>query len=131
MAIMAKELMKYPLIRKYTGKYEDYLREDTDKKFWLVNTNKLVRFIPSRWCKTGFTTEAKYCLTASAEKNGMRVISVVMGAPTSKERNNQVTKLLDYAFGQYMTKKLYTRGEKIKTVQVGKGKKKSRFSCVR
>ena len=61
----------------------------------------------------------------------MRVISVVMGAPTSKERNNQVTKLLDYAFGQYMTKKLYTRGEKIKTVQVGKGKKKSRFSCVR
>ena len=114
MAIMAKELMKYPLIRKYTGKYEDYLREDTDKKFWLVNTNKLVRFIPGRWCKTGFTTEAKYCLTASAEKNGMRVISVVMGAPTSKERNNQVTKLLDYAFGQYMTKKLYTRGEKLK-----------------
>ncbi len=45
MAIMARELMKYPLIRKYTGKYEDYLREDTDKKFWLVNTNKLVRFI--------------------------------------------------------------------------------------
>ncbi|PEX91958.1 serine-type D-Ala-D-Ala carboxypeptidase DacF [Bacillus cereus] len=124
MAIMAKELMKYPLIRKYTGKYEDYLREDTDKKFWLVNTNKLVRFYPGvDGVKTGFTTEAKYCLTASAEKNGMRVISVVMGAPTSKERNNQVTKLLDYAFGQYMTKKLYTRGEKIKTVQVGKGKK--------
>ncbi|KFN03579.1 D-alanyl-D-alanine carboxypeptidase [Bacillus clarus] len=124
MAIMAKELMKYPLIRKYTGKYEDYLRENTDKKFWLVNTNKLVRFYPGvDGVKTGFTTEAKYCLTASAEKNGMRVISVVMGAPTSKERNNQVTKLLDYAFGQYMTKKLYTRGEKIKTVQVGKGKK--------
>ncbi|PQZ58835.1 MULTISPECIES: serine-type D-Ala-D-Ala carboxypeptidase DacF [Bacillus] len=123
MAIMAKELMKYPLIRKYTGKYEDYLRENTDKKFWLVNTNKLVRFYPGvDGVKTGFTTEAKYCLTASAEKNGMRVISVVMGAPTSKERNNQVTKLLDYAFGQYMTKKLYTRGEKIKTVQVGKGK---------
>ncbi|PGB04062.1 serine-type D-Ala-D-Ala carboxypeptidase DacF [Bacillus toyonensis] len=124
MAIMARELMKYPLIRKYTGKYEDYLREDTDKKFWLVNTNKLVRFYPGvDGVKTGFTTEAKYCLTASAEKNGMRVISVVMGAPTSKERNNQVTKLLDYAFGQYMTKKMYTRGEKIKTVQVGKGKK--------
>ncbi|MGH0523783.1 serine-type D-Ala-D-Ala carboxypeptidase DacF [Bacillus cereus] len=124
MAIMARELMKYPLIRKYTGKYEDYLREDTDKKFWLVNTNKLVRFYPGvDGVKTGFTTEAKYCLTASAEKNGMRVISVVMGAPTSKERNNQVTKLLDYAFGQYTTKKLYTRGEKIKTVQVGKGKK--------
>ncbi|EMA6341427.1 D-alanyl-D-alanine carboxypeptidase family protein [Bacillus cytotoxicus] len=124
MAIIAKELMKYPLIRKYTGKYEDYLREDTDKKFWLVNTNKLVRFYPGvDGVKTGFTTEAKYCLTASAEKNGMRVISVVMGAPTSKERNSQVTKLLDYAFGQYTTKKLYKRGEKIQTVQVGKGKK--------
>ncbi|ABS23007.1 D-alanyl-D-alanine carboxypeptidase family protein [Bacillus cytotoxicus] len=124
MAIIAKELMKYPLIRKYTGKYEDYLRENTDKKFWLVNTNKLVRFYPGvDGVKTGFTTEAKYCLTASAEKNGMRVISVVMGAPTSKERNSQVTKLLDYAFGQYTTKKLYKRGEKIQTVQVGKGKK--------
>ncbi|EOP66778.1 D-alanyl-D-alanine carboxypeptidase [Bacillus cereus VDM006] len=124
MSIMAKELMKYPLIRKYTGKYEDYLRENTEKKFWLVNTNKLVRFYPGvDGVKTGFTTEAKYCLTASAEKNGMRVISVVMGAPTSKERNNQVTKLLDYAFGQYTTKKLYKRGEKIQTIKVGKGKK--------
>ncbi|WP_369902780.1 D-alanyl-D-alanine carboxypeptidase family protein [Bacillus manliponensis] len=126
MAVMARELMKYPLIRKYTGKYEDYLREDTDKRFWLVNTNKLVRFYPGvDGVKTGFTTEAKYCLTASAEKNGMRVISVVMGAPTSKERNMQVTKLLDYAFGQYTTKKLYKRGEKIKTVKVGKGKKET------
>lgn len=124
MAVMAKELMKYPFIRKYTGKYEDYLREDTEKKFWLVNTNKLVRFYPGvDGVKTGFTTEAKYCLTASAEKNGMRVISVVMGAPTSKERNNQVTKLLDYAFGQYTTKRLYKKGETIKTVKVGKGKK--------
>jgi D-alanyl-D-alanine carboxypeptidase (penicillin-binding protein 5/6) len=126
MAIMAKELMKYPLIRKYTGKYEDYLREDTDKKFWLVNTNKLVRFYPGvDGVKTGFTTEAKYCLTASAERNGMRVISVIMGSPTSKERNAEVTKLLDYAFSQYMTKKMYTRGEKIQTVKVGKGKKET------
>ncbi|ENQ3104441.1 D-Ala-D-Ala carboxypeptidase DacF. Serine peptidase. MEROPS family S11 [Bacillus sp. 491mf] len=126
MAVMAKELMKYPLIRKYTGKYEDYLREDTDKKFWLVNTNKLVRFYPGvDGVKTGFTTEAKYCLTASAERNGMRVISVIMGSPTSKERNAEVTKLLDYAFSQYMTKKMYTRGEKIKTVKVGKGKKET------
>ncbi|CAG9610910.1 D-alanyl-D-alanine carboxypeptidase DacF [Bacillus rhizoplanae] len=126
MAVMAKELMKYPLIRKYTGKYEDYLREDTDKKFWLVNTNKLVRFYPGvDGVKTGFTTEAKYCLTASAERNGMRVISVIMGSPTSKERNAEVTKLLDYAFSQYMTQKMYTRGEKIQTVKVGKGKKET------
>ena len=71
----------------------------TDKKFWLVNTNKLVRFYPGvDGLKTGFTNEAKYCLTATAEKDGMRVIAVVFGAPTSKQRNAQVTKMLDYAF---------------------------------
>jgi D-alanyl-D-alanine carboxypeptidase (penicillin-binding protein 5/6) len=126
MAVIANELMKYPLIRQYTGKYEDYLRENTEKKFWLVNTNKLVRFYPGvDGVKTGFTAEARYCLTASAEKNGMRVIAVVMGAPTSKERNAQVTKLLDYAFSQYTTKRLYKKNEPIASIQVSRGKKKT------
>ncbi|MFD3447890.1 D-alanyl-D-alanine carboxypeptidase family protein [Microbacteriaceae bacterium 4G12] len=125
MAVMAKELMKYASVRKYTGKYEDYLRQNTEKKFWLVNTNKLVRFYPGvDGVKTGFTTEAKYCLTASAMKNGMRVIAVVMGAPTSKERNAQVTKLLDYAFSQYTTKQLYKKDQPIATIKVSRGKKK-------
>ncbi len=126
MAVMARELMKYPLIRQYTGKYEDYLRESTEKKFWLVNTNKLVRFYPGvDGVKTGFTTEARYCLTASAEKNGMRAIAVVMGAPTSKERNTQVTKLLDYAFSQYTTKKLYKKDQVIAKLEVSRGKKQA------
>jgi D-alanyl-D-alanine carboxypeptidase (penicillin-binding protein 5/6) len=125
MAVMARELMKYPLIRNYTGKYEGYLRENTDKRFWLVNTNKLVRFYPGvDGVKTGFTTEARYCLTASAQKNGMRVIAVVMGAPTSKERNAQVTKLLDYAFSQYTTKLLYKKDQPIKTIKVSRGQRK-------
>ncbi|MFX3625576.1 MAG: D-alanyl-D-alanine carboxypeptidase family protein [Ectobacillus sp.] len=124
MAVIARELMKYPLIRQYTGKYEDYLRENTDKKFWLVNTNKLVRFYPGvDGVKTGFTTEARYCLTASAQKNGMRVIAVVMGSPTSKERNAQVTKLLDYAFNQYTIKQLYKKNQPITAVKVSRGKK--------
>ena len=56
---------------KYTSLYEIYLRENTDKKFWLVNTNRLVKFYPGvDGLKTGFTNEAKYCLTATAEKNG-------------------------------------------------------------
>lgn len=74
MAIMAKELLKYESITKFTGTYEDYLRENTDKKFWLVNTNRLIKFYPGvDGVKTGYTGEAKYCLTASAKKGNMRV----------------------------------------------------------
>ncbi|ALC90056.1 D-alanyl-D-alanine carboxypeptidase [Bacillus sp. FJAT-18017] len=125
MAKMAKELLKYEDITKYTGMYEAYLREDTDKKFWLVNTNKLVRFYPGvDGLKTGFTAEAKYCLTATAQKDGMRVIAVVFGAPTSKARNAQVTRMLDYAFGQYETHPLYQRNVAVGTVEVSKGNSK-------
>jgi D-alanyl-D-alanine carboxypeptidase (penicillin-binding protein 5/6) len=125
MAMIAKELLKYENITKYTGTYESYLRENTEKKFWLVNTNRLVRFYPGvDGLKTGFTNEAKYCLTATAEKNGMRVIAVVFGAPTSKERNAQVTKMLDYAFSQYESHPLYKRNVSLGQAVVSKGDKK-------
>lgn len=125
MAIMAKELLKYEKITNYTGKYEDYLREDTDKKFWLVNTNRLVKFYPGvDGVKTGFTNEAKYCLTATAKKGNMRVIAVVFGADTPKDRNAQVTKMLDYAFSQYQTTPLYKRDVKVASLKVNKGDKK-------
>ncbi|MED3624917.1 D-alanyl-D-alanine carboxypeptidase family protein [Neobacillus thermocopriae] len=126
MAIIAKELLKYEDITKFTGLYESYLRENTDKKFWLVNTNKLVRFYPGvDGLKTGFTAEAKYCLTATAQKNGMRVIAVVFGAPTAKERNAQVTKMLDYAFSQYQTQPVYKRNQTIGVAKVSKGQEKT------
>jgi serine-type D-Ala-D-Ala carboxypeptidase (penicillin-binding protein 5/6) len=126
MAMMARELLKYEDITKYTGIYEDYLRENTDKKFWLVNTNRLVKFYPGvDGLKTGFTSEAKYCLTATAKKNGMRVIAVVFGASTPKDRNAQITKMLDYAFSQYKTHPVYKRNEIIARVNVSKGKKKA------
>ncbi|MHC0036050.1 D-alanyl-D-alanine carboxypeptidase family protein [Pseudoneobacillus sp. C159] len=126
MAMMAKELLKYEGITKFTGQYESYLRENTDNKFWLVNTNKLVRFYPGvDGLKTGFTREAMYCLTATAEKNGMRVIAVVFGAPTSKVRNAQVTKLLDFAFSQYQTHPMYKKGHTLGKVVISKGDKKS------
>jgi serine-type D-Ala-D-Ala carboxypeptidase (penicillin-binding protein 5/6) len=124
MAMMAKELLKYEAITEFTGKYEDYLRENSDNKFWLVNTNKLVRFYPGvDGLKTGFTREAMYCLTATAEKNGMRVIAVVFGAPTSKARNAQVTKLLDFAFSQYQTHPMYERGHSLGKAVISKGEK--------
>lgn len=122
MAMMARELLKYDLITKYTGKYEDYLREDTDKKFWLVNTNKLVKFYQGvDGLKTGFTNEAKYCLTATAKRDDMRVVAVVMGAPSPKKRNAEVTKLFDYAFSQYTTNKLFDRNHVVKEVEINKG----------
>ncbi|MGJ7919915.1 D-alanyl-D-alanine carboxypeptidase family protein [Neobacillus sp. LXY-4] len=126
MSMMAKELLKYQDITRFTGTYEAYLRENTDKKFWLVNTNKLVRFYPGvDGLKTGFTGEAKYCLTATAQKDGMRVIAVVFGAPTSKERNAQVTKMLNFAFSQYKTHPIYKRNTAVALAKVSKGNKKT------
>lgn len=122
MALMAKELLKYEEITKYTGAYEDYLREGTDKKFWLVNTNRLVKFYPGvDGVKTGFTNEAKYCLTATAKKDNMRVIAVVFGADTPKDRNTQVTKMLDYAFSQYQTHPLFEKNQVLTKMKVSKG----------
>lgn len=124
LAIISKELLKYEHILTYTSVYEDYLRQDTDRKFWLVNTNKLVKFYPGvDGLKTGYTREAKYCLTATAKKNDMRVIAIVMGATTPKERNRQITEMLDYSFSQYMTHKLYDRGYVVADTKVSKGQK--------
>ncbi|MDR0138516.1 D-alanyl-D-alanine carboxypeptidase family protein [Metabacillus idriensis] len=126
MAVMAKELLKFEGITKYTGQYEDYLRQDTDKKFWLVNTNRLVKFYKGvDGVKTGFTNEAKYCLTATAKKGNMRVIAVIMGAPTPKDRNAQVTKMLDYAFSQYETHPLFKRNEVVANMKISKGNSKN------
>jgi D-alanyl-D-alanine carboxypeptidase (penicillin-binding protein 5/6) len=125
MAMMAKELLKYDTITDYTSIYEDYLRQGEDNEFWLVNTNKLVRFYPGvDGLKTGFTNEAKYCLTATAEKNDMRVITVVMGAETTKERNAAVSQMLDYAFNHFETKKLFEKGQTITNLQLLKAQDK-------
>lgn len=125
MALLAKELLKYENITKYTGRYESYLREDSDEKFWLVNTNRLVRFYPGvDGLKTGFTNEAKYCLTATAKKGNMRVIAVVFGAPTTKERNKQITNMFDFAFSQFETLPLYKKGQNIGEITVQKGEKR-------
>ncbi|WP_164668710.1 D-alanyl-D-alanine carboxypeptidase family protein [Virgibacillus doumboii] len=119
MAVMAKELLKYETITEYTSIYEDYLRKGEENEFWLVNTNKLVKFYAGvDGLKTGYTNEAKYCLTATAEKNNMRVISVVMGADTMKKRNAAVTQMLDYAFNHFETKNLYKKGETITKLQL-------------
>ena len=102
MSLIAKELSKHEKVFEFTSVYEDYLRQNTDRKIWLVNTNKLVRFYDGvDGLKTGFTDGAGYCITATAKKNGMRIIAVVMGEPTSKMRNKEISEMFDYSFAQY------------------------------
>ena len=102
MVMIAKELVKHEKILQFTGTYEEYLRKDSDSPFWLVNTNKLVRFYNGAdGLKTGFTTDAGYCLTATAKKDNMRLITVVMNEPTSQIRNSETTAMLDYGFNMY------------------------------
>ena len=114
MALIAKELLKYEQITKYTSIYEDYLREGNENEFWLVNTNKLVHFYPYvDGLKTGYTSEAKFSLTATAKKNDMRLISVVMGAGSTKKRNRMTMEMIDYGFSHYEVEKLYERNEQV------------------
>jgi len=118
MAIIAKELLKYEDIVHYTSIYEDYLRKGEENEFWLVNTNKLVRFYPYvDGLKTGYTSEAKFCLTATAKKDDMRVVTVVMGADTAKSRNAMTMNLVDYAFNHYESEKIFDQGEKVATLR--------------
>lgn len=125
-AIVSRELMKHEAISGYTGKYQDYLRKDSEKPFWLVNTNKLVRFYPGAdGIKTGYTSEAKFCLSASATRDGMRVIAVVMGAPSTKVRNAEVSQMLDYSFAQFMNYSVIDKGETIGSLVIEKGMERS------
>ena len=124
MAKIAMELVKHEKLFEYTSIYEDYLREGTDRKFWLVNTNKLVRFYSGAdGLKTGYTGEAGFCLTATAKRNGMRIIAVVMGEPDSKTRTSDVSSMLDYAFAQYETETFLSTESILDTKNINKGKK--------
>lgn len=124
-AVMSKELMKYEQITKFTGAYQDYLRKDTDRPFWLVNTNKLVRFYDGvDGLKTGYTREAKFCLAATAKKDNFRVIAVVLGEPDTKTRNAEVGKMLDYAFSQYTNYPIVKAGDNLGVVKINKGEQR-------
>jgi len=99
-ALMSRELLKnHPDIKKFTTIWMDTVRNGT---FGLSNTNKLVRFYQgATGLKTGFTSGAGYCLSATAQRDGMELIAVVMGADTSASRNAACKQLLDYGFANY------------------------------
>lgn len=122
MAMIGKELVKHKKVLEYTGIYEDYLRKGTSKEFWLVNTNKLVRFFKGvDGLKTGYTDTAGYCLTATIEKDGMRLISVVMGEPEATTRSSETTGLINYGFSMYSLEKMLTISSNLGNAKVYQG----------
>ena len=104
-ALMARELsVKHPQIHEYCTIWMDTITHTTAKgssEFGLTNTNKLIRQYPyATGLKTGFTNEAKFCLAATGEKDGMKMISVVMGAESSAARSTDASALLEYGFAK-------------------------------
>ena len=125
MAMIARELVvNYPEILEFSSVYEDYLRENTENKFWLVNTNKLVRFYEGAdGLKTGHTDAAKYCLAATAKKDDLRFIAIVLGEEDSNVRNQEVMSLLDYGFNHYQMNLIKSKNQVLKKIPVDKATK--------
>lgn len=120
-AIMSRELLKHPSILKYTGTYMETISEGRKQPIELVNHNKLVRFY--KGCdglKTGFTNEAKYCISATATRNNIRMIAVIMGAPTYKIRNRDASMLMNYGFSKFEAKKVVEKDSDIEKVDLNK-----------
>ena len=123
MAMISKELLKHEKILEFTSIYEDYLQKPDGSSTWLVNTNKLVRFYEGvDGLKTGFTSTAKYCVTTTAKKRNMRLISVVMGAETSDLRSKDTTTLLNYGFNTYKLDMIMEKTKVLGNVKVDRGK---------
>ena len=99
-ALMSRELiLRHPDIQQYTTIWTDSIRNGA---FGLTNTNRLVRFYDgATGLKTGFTASAQYCMSAAAQRNGMELIAVVMKAPTTAQRFQDASCLLDYGFANY------------------------------
>lgn len=124
-SIMSRELLKHPKILKYTGTYMDNISEGRKSPIELVNHNKLVRFF--KGCdglKTGYTGEAKYCISATASRDGVRMLSVIMGAPTYKIRNRDASMLLNFGFSKFESKKLAQKDQDISKVNLDKNGEK-------
>ena len=125
MAMIAKELVvNHPEILRFSSIYEDYLRKDTDNKFWLVNTNKLIsQYNGTDGLKTGHTDNAGYCLAATVKRDDLRLIGIVLGEENSKVRNSETINLLDYGFNNMKVKTLKKKNSLIKKIYLDKADK--------
>lgn len=120
-AIMSQELLKHPTLLKYSGTYMETISEGRKSPIELVNHNKLVRFFEGcDGLKTGYTSEAKYCISATATRNNVRMLSVIMGAPTYKTRNRDAGILLNHGFSKYEGKIIVAKDDDVEQVYMGK-----------
>ena len=122
MAMIARELiLQHPKILEFSSIYEDYLRENTNRKFWLVNTNKLIRFYDGAdGLKTGHTDLAGYCLAATAKRGDLRLIAIVLGENDSKIRNQETMELLDYGFQSIKLNCILSKGTIVDEISFAK-----------
>ena len=122
-ALMSRELLnKYPDVTRYTTIWMDTLR---DGKSQLSNTNKLIKnYKGATGLKTGSTSLALYNLSASATRDDLSLIAVIMKAPSTKVRFSEAQKLLDYGFGKFTFKSFGNKGDVVKTIDIKKGSKK-------
>ena len=119
MAIMARHALSHPRIIEYTSIKQYSLRQG---KFVLYNTNKLLWwYAGADGFKTGWTNEAKYCLTSTVKRDGLRLISVVMASPEVRGHFRDSMELYNYGFSKYAYKSFFARDSVCGAVQVGKG----------
>ncbi len=122
--LMSRELIKHEKIFDFISKYmvTVYVGRKNDVKRELVNKNKMVHFYKDiDGIKTGFTDEAMFCISITAQNNNIRLISVIMGAPDTGKRNRDARKLIDYGFANYINHSFGKKGELVSKLKVNKG----------
>lgn len=124
MAFIARELLRHELILKYSSIYEDYIKHPDGTNTWIVNTNKLINYYDGLdGLKTGFTKNSGYCITATAKRGNMRLISVVMGEENNSIRNQDTMELLNYGFANYKMETIIPSKNNIGSINIAFGKK--------
>lgn len=120
--IMSRELLKHELIEKYLTTWMDNIVVGKKKAtIGLANTNKLIKhYNGATGVKTGFTGEAKFCVSASAKRGKTHLIAVILGGQTSKDRFKDATTLLDYGFANYESVKICSKNQKLYTLKLKK-----------
>ncbi|MCX7695516.1 MAG: D-alanyl-D-alanine carboxypeptidase [Caloramator sp.] len=125
-AIMSRELLKHSKILDYTTIWMETISEGRKTPFTLVNRNKMIKaYKGCDGLKTGYTKEAMYCISATAKRGNVRLISVIMGAPSAKERNAVAAQLLDVGFAKYDSFDVVKKGEVVGEVRIPKAKPES------
>lgn len=126
-ALMSRDLLKHPKVHKWLTLWMDTMTVGLQNKkqtvLQLTNTNKMIKFYKgANGIKTGFTQDAKYCLSTSAKRNGYTLIAVILGSPTSKVRFAEASKLLNYGFSNYNMVKVAKKDQVMGEIKIEKGK---------